>query len=90
MSGQTLSIRRIGWSMAGGVLAVPAIAMLFTSQVNWGPGDFLAAALLLGSTGVFLEIVAALPRRRWRSIGTIGGLAALVLIWAELAVGIVH
>ncbi len=83
-------IRRTGWSLAAAILVLPAIAMQFTREVNWGPGDFLAAALLLGGTGLVLEVAAALPRARWRSRGAIIAVAALLLIWAELAVGIFH
>jgi hypothetical protein len=83
-------IRKAGWSLAAGLLLLPAIAMQFTAEMNWGPGDFLAAALLLGTTGVILEIVAVLPRRQWRTMGMLGGLAMLLLVWAELAVGIFH
>ena len=84
------TIRKAGWSLAAALLALPAIAMQFTSEMNWGPGDFLAAALLLGATGAVLEIAAGLPRRQWRTIGMLGGLAMLLLVWAELAVGIFH
>lgn len=83
-------IRKAGWSLAASLLLLPAIAMQFTAEMNWGPGDFLAAALLLGTTGVILEIVAVLPRRQWRTMGMLGGLAMLLLVWAELAVGIFH
>ncbi|WP_207759190.1 hypothetical protein [Sandarakinorhabdus cyanobacteriorum] len=83
-------IRRAGWSMAAGLLALPAIAMQFSTEVNWGPEDFVAAALLLGITGLGLEVAAALPRRSWRRRGAIITLAALLLVWAELAVGIFH
>jgi hypothetical protein len=82
-------VRRIGWSLAGALLLLPAIAMQFSTEVNWGPGDFLAAAALLGATGAALEIIAALPRRQWRRRGTLLALAVLLVIWAELAVGIV-
>jgi hypothetical protein len=84
------TIRKTGWSLAAGLLLLPALAMAFTDEMNWGPGDFLAAALLLGTTGVVLEIVAVLPRRQWRTMGMFGGLAMLLLVWAALAVGIFH
>jgi hypothetical protein len=83
-------IRRAGWSLAAGLLALPAIAMQFSTEVNWGPEDFLAAALLLGLTGLGLEVTAALPRRRWRGRAAVITIAALFLVWAELAVGIFH
>jgi hypothetical protein len=82
------SIRRTGWSLAAAILALPALAMQFSTEVNWGPEDFLAAALLLGITGLGLEVAAALPRRRWRGRAAMVVLAALLLVWAELAVGI--
>jgi len=84
------TIRRAGWSLAAAILALPAIAMQFTSAVNWGPGDFATAALLLGLSGLGLEVAAALPRRRWRGRAAVITIAALLLVWAELAVGIVH
>ena len=34
------------------LLLVPAIAMQFTSEVAWGPGDFVVAAVLLFGAGV--------------------------------------
>jgi uncharacterized membrane protein YgdD (TMEM256/DUF423 family) len=73
------------------ILLVPAVAMRFTNEVNWGPGDFLAGAALLAGTG--LAYVLAKPRIAGRPGRLLlGGLLALglLLVWAELAVGIVH
>ena len=83
-------IRRAGWGLAAAILVLPALAMQFSTEVNWGPGDFLAAALLLGLTGLGLEVAAALPRRSWRRRGAVIAVAAMLLVWAELAVGIFH
>jgi hypothetical protein len=88
MTAPALTIRRLGWSLASALLLLPALAMQFSTEVNWGPGDFLAAALLLGLTGFGLEVAARLPRRRWRRRGAMLVVAALALVWAELAVGI--
>ncbi len=81
------TIRKAGWSLAAGLLLVPAIAMQVTSEMNWGPGDFIAAALIIGGIGLGLEIAARLQGRT-RIIA--GGLAVLtgLAVWAELAVGI--
>lgn len=71
------------------ILAVPLVAMRFTDEVNWGPGDFAAAALLLGGIGslyVLLTRKLRTPIQR-RAIGG-GLLLTLMLVWAELAVGI--
>lgn len=86
----TPSPRTLGWSLAAAILLAPAIAMAFTREVNWGPGDFAVAALLLGLTGLGLEVAARLPRRRWRGRAALLVVVALLLIWAELAVGIFH
>lgn len=72
------------------LLLVPLVAMRFTDEVRWDLADFLAAAVLLGGTGlayVFLAPLLRTPRRR-TLLGAGLGLA-LLLAWAELAVGIV-
>ena len=72
------------------LLLVPLLAMQFTREVNWDLADFLAAAVLLAGTGlayVFLAPMVRTPRRR-TLLGAGLGLA-LLLVWAELAVGIV-
>lgn len=79
--------RRIGWGLAAALLLLPAIAMQFTSEVNWGPEDFLAAALLLGTAGLGLELTARLPR--WRLVAGCCVVGAVLLMWLELAVGLV-
>jgi hypothetical protein len=71
------------------VLLVPAVAMRFTAEVNWGPGDFLVGGALLAGTG--LAYVLAKRRIAGRSGRLLlGALLALglLLVWAELAVGI--
>ncbi len=84
----THTIRKAGWSLAAALLLLPAIAMQFTAEMNWGPGDFLAAALLLGGIGLALEGAARLHGRARLAVA-IAALAVGVLIWLELAVGIV-
>jgi len=72
------------------LLLIPLIAMQFTDDVTWGPGDFAIAAILLFGAGLTFELVS-------RKGGTIAyraavGVAvgtALVLVWANLAVGII-
>ena len=73
------------------ILLVPAVAMRFTHEVNWGPGDFLVGGALLSGTG----LAWVLARRRIAGTAgrvLLGGLLALglLLVWAELAVGILH
>lgn len=77
------------WLIAAAVLLVPAIAMQFSREVNWGPGDFAAIALLLGAGCLAWEIAARVVAT-WRLRVLAGVLigAAVLLVWAELAVGI--
>lgn len=71
------------------LLLVPLIAMQFTNEVSWSPFDFVVAGVLLLGTGLLCELVLRKVRTvKYRLIlcGVI--LLALLLIWAELAVGI--
>jgi hypothetical protein len=73
------------------ILLVPAVAMRFTDEVHWGAGDFLAGGALLAGTGLAWVLtkrrIAGRPGRL-----LLGGLLALglLIVWAELAVGIFH
>ncbi len=73
----------------GGMLLVPFIAMQFTHEVNWSAADFIIAALLLSAAGLGIELVlrkVTSTRNRLIVCGII--MLLLVLVWAELAVGI--
>lgn len=63
--------------------------MLFTDEVKWDATDFLLMGLLLLSTGILIEVILrSIKKRNYRIIGCGIVLAAFLLIWAELAVGI--
>ncbi len=71
------------------LLLVPLVAMQFTSEVSWGPGDFLAAAALLFSAGMAYAVLSRhvrTPKQRVLVAATV--LVALGIVWAELAVGL--
>ena len=72
------------------ILMVPALAMRFTREVNWGPFDFVVAGILLAGIGSLYVLMTRKLRtvQQRRAIGG-GLLLTLLLIWAELAVGIV-
>jgi hypothetical protein len=73
------------------ILLVPAVAMQFTAEVNWGPMDFVIAGALVAGTGLAYELaVRRMRSSRWRTAGGLALAAALLLVWAELAVGIFH
>lgn len=71
------------------VLTVPFIAMQFTREVSWTVGDFVAAGVLLFGAGMAYVLVArrVAGARQRVAVGSVIMLALLVL-WAELAVGI--
>jgi hypothetical protein len=84
------NIVRVLWVTAA-LLPVPALAMLLTTEVRWGAGDFAAAAVLLAGSGLAHEC--AMARLRTRQSRLMAGFAIaflLLTIWAELAVGIFH
>ncbi|MTI21908.1 hypothetical protein E1176_12820 [Fulvivirga sp. RKSG066] len=75
--------------VAAVILLIPFVAMQFTTEVNWSIADFVIAGALLFSTGLCCEwVIRSVKSTRSRFIicGLI--LLALLLIWAELAVGI--
>ena len=73
----------------GLILLIPLALMLVTGEMNWGPGDFVAAGVLLAGTGsAFVLLTRKLTSTRSRlGIGALLGFLFL-LVWAELAVGL--
>lgn len=71
------------------LLLIPLIAMQFTNEVAWDLFDFIVMGILLLSTGLACEFVLRKIKSLQGRIIICGAiLFALVLIWAELAVGI--
>ncbi|MBL1212672.1 MAG: hypothetical protein HND52_04810 [Ignavibacteriae bacterium] len=75
---------------AGLILLVPLVAMQFTNEVNWSFADFIAAGVLLISIGLAYEFVIRKNSSTTYKIAFgVGLAAALLLIWSNLAVGII-
>lgn len=71
------------------LLLIPLVAMQFTEEVNWTLADFLVAGVLLYGTGLLCELILRKVKKvKLRIALCIGILIVLLLIWAELAVGI--
>jgi phosphatidylserine synthase len=71
------------------VLLIPALAMHLTDEVRWAPFDFLAAALLLTSAGlIFAHLSNQTDDVRHKTAIGVAVATVLVLVWAQLAVGI--
>ena len=71
------------------LLLIPLIAMLFTEEVDWSLFDFVAAGILLMGTGLAGELILRKVRKSSLRIALcVLLLAALLLVWIELAVGL--
>jgi hypothetical protein len=87
----TTKNRRLAIMLAGiiGILLLPLLAMQFSREVNWTPFDFLVAgALLLGACLAFEFLARRVATRTHRIMAGIAIAAVLLLVWAELAVGV--
>jgi hypothetical protein len=91
-----------GWIAAGtaAILSIPFMAMQFDwvkpdphnprdRGVDWDLGDFIVMGVLLFGAGSLFVLIARATPRKYRLLVGIAVLAAFLLIWAHLAVGIV-
>jgi peptidoglycan/LPS O-acetylase OafA/YrhL len=71
------------------LLLIPLIAMQFTDEVKWTLLDFIVAAVLLFGTGLICDLVIRKVKKpKFRIALCVAILVMLLLIWGELAVGI--
>jgi len=76
-------------AIATALLLVPFVGMLFTKEVKWTLSDFVVAAVLLYGTAFLFELIMRKIRTtKYRVIAFIILFVSLILIWAELAVGV--
>lgn len=82
--------RIAGWGTAAGLLLAPLIAMQFTREVAWTGSDFVFAAVMIGLTGLMLEFAVRVSgSTAGRAAFGIAIAATFLLIWINLAVGII-
>lgn len=82
---------RIGlWILGGAVLMIPAVAMQYTDEVDWSAFDFvLAGAMIFGTLGLF-EIAARISGKiSYRAASGLALFTGLLLVWNNLAVGVI-
>ena len=71
------------------LLSIPAIAMLFTDEVNWTVCDFVIMGILLYGTALICELILRMSKSLAVKIVLCSiTVILLLLVWAELAVGI--
>ncbi|MBZ2207872.1 hypothetical protein [Massilia soli] len=72
------------------ILLVPFIAMQFDSGVNWDLFDFVIAGMLMAGIGLaYVLSTMKLRNTRTRLIAFAVCAAVLLLVWVELAVGLI-
>lgn len=81
--------RLIGWGFAAAALLAPAIAMQFTTEVNWTASDFVTVATMFLVAGGAIELsVRMIHSGLTRRLVLIVIIGAFLWLWAELAVGV--
>jgi hypothetical protein len=74
---------------AATLLAIPALNMLIGGEFDWSAADFaVAAVLLFGTAGLMHFAISTIKTTSMRLMAVAAIAVSLVLIWAELAVGI--
>lgn len=72
-----------------GLLLIPAIAMLFTKEVNWSLADFaIMGALLFAIAFIVGLIKQKIAKQNHRMVLIALVIGFFLVIWAELAVGV--
>lgn len=78
------------WGGAALMLLAPLVAMQVTDEMNWGLGDFgLFAAMLALACGAYELAVRTGGGLAYRAAAAVALAAAFLLVWINLAVGIV-
>ena len=87
------SIQRKMWYVAfvtTFILMIPLVSMQFTDEVNWDLMDFVVMGVLLFSTGLIYVLVSKTSENLvYRIAVGISVVSGLLLIWINLAVGII-
>ncbi|MEW4448113.1 hypothetical protein [Qipengyuania sp. JC766] len=82
--------RIIYWSGTAILLCIPALAMQFTSEVDWTTSDFVFAAIIFGLVGGALEwTVRASTNWTYRAAMAVTILMSFLTTWSNMAVGII-
>ena len=76
--------------VAACILMLPLVAMQITDQVRWDLADFVVAGALLVGTGLAYQLAARKAGNvAYRAALGVALAAALLLVWANLAVGVI-
>jgi hypothetical protein len=82
--------RIAGWSIPVILLIIPAVAMRHTSEVDWGPSNFIVMGALFATIGLGIEFLMRQSSNTAYRIGAVIALiTAFLTIWVNLAVGMI-
>jgi hypothetical protein len=70
------------------ILSVTLVANMFIDDASWNLFDYVVMGGLLVCAGLAYELIASRVNKKHRSKAVFILIALLVLIWAELAVGL--
>lgn len=83
-------VRIAAWGIAAALWLAPLVAMQFTREVDWTAGDFvLFGAMLLFALGSYELVARMSPNRSYRAGVGVAIVGGFLLVWANLAVGII-
>jgi hypothetical protein len=78
------------WVIAALILLLPLAAMQFTDEVVWDETDFaVIGAMLFGACGVYELATRMTGNTAYRAAVGVAVAAAFILVWMNLAVGII-
>ena len=82
--------RAARWGGAAFLLLLPLVAMQFTDEVDWDETDFIVIGAMLAAACGTYELAVRMSRNAaYRAAVGIAVAAAFLLIWINLAVGII-
>lgn len=83
-------LRPFVWGVLAALLSLPLIAMQFTAEVDWSPFDFLFMGVMLSLVGGGYELAVRLSDSlAFRAAMGLAVVASFLLVWINLAVGII-
>lgn len=78
------------WGSAACLLLLPLVAMQFTDEVNWDETDFIVfGVMLLAACGTYELAARMTGNNAYRAAVGIAVVAAFLLVWMNLAVGVI-
>ena len=78
------------WGIPAALLALPAVAMRFTREVNWTASDFAAMAVMLAiAAGAIDALTARAGGFACKLADVLAALGIFLLVWINLAVGMI-